>query len=384
MKPRQRQIIKTPKPYLKPKCKTYFIKITSIDGSRRQINLCTSDKKEARIRARREVDLINKQMDGTFSKVVTLDEMIASYFTSKVNLAPSTMIRNKQHMEFFKKFMQMQYSNVKYFNQINHLHIGEFQTYRLESTGNGKMLSPKTVKESLFVLNNMFEWALRSNYIHTNPVKKIVKLKCPRIAQHYFEETEVLLILHFCQSNSKYNYLYAPFLTLATCGFRSGELTNLLWSDIDFERKQIKIHYKILPDGTPWATKTGQNREVKMDDEVYRVLLELKERSASPWVFLNSKGDRQTSYMLWEHLGKMCSKLGLKRGQVHSFRRTFAKMMDLKIKDRVVIQKTLGHSTMTMTDLYCGSRAKDFVDMAHMETTTDFIKKLKDINQMSQ
>lgn len=384
MKPRQKQLVKTLKPFLKPRCKVYFVRITTIEGKRRLINLGTSDKKEARIRAKREIDLLNSQLDGSFSRIVALNEIIDSYFISKVNLAPSSLIRNKQHVEFFKKFMRISYPQVRYFNQINQIHIGEFQTFRLENKGNGKRLSPKTVKESLFVLNNMFEWALRQNYVHTNPVKKIEKVCVPVKDQHVFTETEVLLILNYCQSSPDHEFLYAPFLALAITGMRSGELSNLIWGDIDFNRKQIRVRNKTLPDGREWTTKTKQRREIKMDDELYKVLLNLRERTDSPWVFLNSKGTRQTEYMLWEHLRNICDRLGLQRGQVHSFRRTFACMMDQAVNDRVAIQQTLGHATMTMTDKYCGYRPKEFVDKAHMETTSKFIKKLKAKSQMAQ
>jgi len=52
-------------------------------------------------------------------------------------------------------------------------------------------------------------------------------------------------------------------------------------------------------------------------------------------------------------------------------------MMDKAVNDRVAIQQTLGHATMTMTDKYCGYRPKEYVDKAHLKTTSEFIQKLK-------
>ncbi len=62
---------------------------------------------------------------------------------------------------------------------------------------------------------------------------------------------------------------------------------------------------------------------------------------------------------------------------MHSFRRTFACMMDRAVNGRVAIKQTLGHATMTMPDRYCGYRPKEYVDKAHLKTTEIFIKKLK-------
>jgi len=381
IKPRSRRFIKTPKPFLKPKCRTYFAKVTDIDGQRRQINLGTADKKEARIRAKKEADFINSQLDGTFAKVMPLVEMIGVYFESKVNLAASSIKRNKEHAHFFVCFMRTHYPQIKYFNQVNQVHIAEFQIYRLENIVRGKKVSAKTVKESMYVINNLFEWAIKRNYVHANPVRKVELVKSSTKDQHVFSQNEIIQILNHCKVTNGRQYLYAPYLTLATTGLRSGELSNLVWNDIDFSRRVIKIRTKVLPDGRKWTTKTRQGRELKMDDELFNVLFEISVQSNSEWVFCNTKGNRLTEYMLWSNLRVLCDFLEIKRGQVHSFRRTFACMMDRAVNDRVAIQQTLGHATMTMTDRYCGYRPKEYIDKAHLKTTSEFIQKLKAAKQ---
>ena len=77
-------------------------------------------------------------------------------------------------------------------------------------------------------------------------------------------------------------------------------------------------------------------------------------------------------------------KIKLELASVHSFRRMFACMMDEAVHDRVAIKETLGHATMTMTDRYCGFRQKEFIDKAHLKTTSGFIKELKEVEQMSK
>jgi len=380
MKVRKRHIVKIPKPYRKPGCKCYCIKMTELDGKRREINLGTSDKKEARLRARRESELLNSRLDGSGDGILTIPEMIVRFFQSKNNLAPSTLKRNQEHTVFFMIFMQTKHPEVKYFNQINEGHVDEFQTYRLNETGrNGKEVAPKTVRESIYVLNNIFEWAYRKNYVLGNPVKKIEKIKAYKKEQHRFKDEELIRILSFCKESKKHNYLYAPYLIFATTGFRSGELANLVWDDIDFKQRFIKIRTRTLPDGREWTAKTKQDRKLKMDDEVYRELKKLKKQSQSDWVFINTQGNRQTEQMLWQNLRSLCKKLNINKGQVHSFRRTFAVMMDKAVNDRVAIQQTLGHATITMTDHYCGFRQKEYVDKAHLKTTSQFIKKLKEV-----
>lgn len=233
---RQYRIVKTPKPFLRVGYKCFYIKITGIEGKRRSINLGTADKKEARLRAKREVDLLNSQLNGSFAKIVTTLEMIEAYFQSKTNLADSTRLRNKQHISFFLTFMNTRHAQVKYFSHINQSHIEGFQEYRINETGhNGKKLSPKTVKESLGVLNNMFEWAMKRGYVHSNPVRKIEKIKVLYRDQHVFSDEEIILILDYCKNSKNLKHLYPSYLIFATTGLRSGELSNLVWDDIDFE-----------------------------------------------------------------------------------------------------------------------------------------------------
>jgi len=379
---RQYRTIRTPKPFRRAGCMSWYIKLTGVDGKRKQINLGTADKKEAMLRAKREIDLLNSQLDGSFAKVVTISEIIDSYFQSKNNWAESTRQRNEQHMIYFVRFMSTRHQEVRYFSHINQFHIEEFQEYRFNETSrSGKRLSPKTIRESVGLLNNMFEWALKRNYVHTNPVRKVERVRVVNKEQHIFSDEELILILDYCKNNKRYQHLYAPYLILATTGLRSGELANLVWDDIEFERRVIKVRTKTLPNGREWTTKTKQNRELKMDDEVFDVLLDLRIQSDSSWVFVNTSGNRLSERMLWEHLRSLCDKLNIKKGQVHSFRRTFAVMMDKAVNDRVAIQQTLGHATMTMTDRYCGYRPKEYVDKAHLKTTSEFIQKLKESAQ---
>lgn len=385
MNPRSRRIIKTPRPYLNPRCKCYYIKITGIDGKRKQVNLLTSDKKEARVRAKREVEILNAQLDGTLGKILSMKELVENYFKDKVNLASSTRRRSLNHINFFFQFMLPSYPQIRYFNQINSIHVANFQTHRKEcKKQNGKSVSNKTVKESMYVISSIFEWALKKNYVRDNPVRKIDIIKSIRTNQHVFKDQEVIDILTYCKNSKKHEYLYAPFLVLATTGVRRGELSHLTWDDIDFTRRVIKIRTKILPSGKTWTAKTRENRELKMDNEVFDELFQLKIQSNKEWVFINTQGNRQTGSMLLENLNSRCKQLGIPKGQIHSFRRGFAQMMDKAVHDRVAIQQTLGHSTITMTDLYCGYRPKEYVDKAHLKTTSEFIRKMKEFDQLSK
>ena len=385
MKLRNKKLNKVPQLYTKKDCSNYYVRITTVEGKRKEINLGTSDKKEARIRAKREVGFLNGQIEGTFAMVADLNQIVNEYYSSKVNMQPSSLIRSKQHLKFFILYMKRHHKDVRHLNHVGVHHVSGFQSNRLKNTSTrGGLVSPKTVRESMYVVNNLFEWAIKRNYVMNNPVKKMEIVTAPSFRQHVFSEEALLKILSYCKDSPRYGFLYPAFLTLATTGMRSGELAHLTWDDINFERTSIQIRTKTLPNGQEWTTKSQKNRELKMDNEVHRVLTNLKAKAKGEWVFSNSKGRRQTGYMLWSNLRVICDQLDIPRGQVHSFRRSFACMMDKAVNDRVVIKETLGHATMTMTDRYCGYRPKEYVDKAHLKTTAEFIKKLKEVEKLAK
>lgn len=133
----------------------------------------------------------------------------------------------------------------------------------------------KKIKSSI---NVVFKWAIEEKYIvntNSSPVEGINVLekseKVPKILT--LEEVKMLLSEAKKQGHPWYHIWAFALLT----GMRSGELLALQWSDIDFEKNNIRVsksychHSRAVK-----STKAGYWRNVPISSELHEIIHELK------------------------------------------------------------------------------------------------------------
>lgn len=147
-----------------------------------------------------------------------------------------------------------------------------------------------------------------------------------------------------------------------TSGMRFGELSALLWSDIDFDRGLIHIK-KSQVKGVVGPTKTRQYRTVPLHALVASILRAhqawQKEREVPG---LASEGGYRFSNVLTKPLSRCASRAGIdKHVTAHTMRRTFNNLARQAAGD-IVARAMTGHSTEAMTEHYShvtlGEKAK--------------------------
>jgi integrase len=154
-----------------------------------------------------------------------------------------------------------------------------------------------------------------------------------------------------------------------TTGMRFGELSALLWSDIDFERGLIHIR-KSQVHGVVGPTKTRQYRTVPLHSSVASIL-----RAHETWqkerevpgldkglLFPSNEGGYRFSNVLTKPLSRCASRAGIdKHVTAHTMRRTFNNLARQAAGD-IVARAMTGHSTEAMTEHYShvtlGEKAK--------------------------
>ncbi len=232
-------------------------------------------------------------------------------------------------------------------------------------------------------LHALFDGTVNDEVLLKNPVTQ--KVKC---CQREVEERRVLTSLEQSEflkysQNSMYNNAYA--LVLCT-GLRSGEIGGLKWEDVDFEKKMLHVRRTLLYDkskggfyfGSPKSRKS--KRDVPLTDEAIIILKNQKlfqfklRGKSSNWnmdpeydgLAFTSMNGQPTGHLTYIHnIIRIVTNINSDRRTIsklenvpfeefepmtmHTLRHTFAtRSIESGVKPNV-LQKILGHSSITVT-----------------------------------
>ena len=135
-----------------------------------------------------------------------------------------------------------------------------------------------------------------------------------------------------------------PLVLLALdTGMRRGELFNLKWSDIAFDRKILTVQGK--------TAKSGKTRHIPMTDEAFDILKRWSENPQnSDYVFPSADGGVMDNIKTsWNRLMKDAE---IKNFRFHDCRHTFASRLVMRGVDLNTVRELLGHSSIEMTLRY--------------------------------
>lgn len=148
-----------------------------------------------------------------------------------------------------------------------------------------------------------------------------------------------------CVDNPLYKLFYT---TLFRTGARRGEIIALQCKDLIEEEKSIYIHGSQRNTTTGIkSTKTGTKRYVRLDDDTYNQLLELKHYYKHGYLF---GGDSPcTPTTIDRYFDSAIKKSGVKRIRLHDLRHSHATMLINAGVNIVAVSKRLGHADINQT-----------------------------------
>lgn len=185
--------------------------------------------------------------------------------------------------------------------------------------------------------------------------------------------------------------LYALYALAITTGMRQGELLGLQWDDVDFSnatlslRRQARFLNGVV--SIVERTKNGKDRQIMLSRPALEALQEHRKKikgeidelrsrkvvrekrddpdywrkvadkiEACPQIFCSPQGDLvDAKNFLKRNFYPLLKRSGIPRIRFHDLRHTFATLALSKNVHPVVVQRTLGHSTIALTiDTYSG------------------------------
>lgn len=341
----------------------------------KQIVKCTTWKTDSLLSEKRLISLANKEATNwekrlvlnyeEESKKINQSDITIEDFINRVWLIHQLQDRNiRQTTEVFYEYILkvvLSYFKNKKLKSISNKHIEEYLYYLKNNYKVKRSLSQKTLRHHYSVLNSIFEYALKNNYIQQNPVKKV---ECPKLSKKKVDalskEEAKTFLFEVDKLPLKYKVIYNLLLTT---GLRRGECFGLMWRDVDFINNLLRVERNVT-----YTQKNGVNigdpktesgcRVIPLTSKMLSLLKEYKEEykqniNINKNMFLfYAQGDRtkpQEPTHLTKHLKSFMKKINLPDMSPHDLRHTCGSLLIQGGTDIKTVQDILGHADASTT-----------------------------------
>ena len=203
--------------------------------------------------------------------------------------------------------------------------------------------SPATVNRYMVALGHALTIAANEwEWIHENPMRKISKLPEPRGRVRFLDDEERERLLEACKASTNPQLHTLVVLGLST-GARHGELINLRWSDVDWQRSVITLHdtknkeRRLLP-LVHYALKLMEAHS-KVRNIASDLVFPSPSRPMKPW----------DSRSAWEATLKRAN---IQNFRFHDLRHSCASYLAMNGASLAEIAEVLGHKTLQMVKRY--------------------------------
>lgn len=205
-----------------------------------------------------------------------------------------------------------------------------------------KNRSPATVVRYLAALSHVLTVAANEwGWIEDNPMRKVRKPQEPRGRVRHLTDKERERLLEACM-RSENSYLLTIVVLALSTGMRQGEILNLNWRDVDFERARITLH----------ETKNNERRVVPLRGKALSLLREHSKvrKLKSELLFPGKRHDRPI--FIRAPWASAVREAGLEDFRFHDLRHSAASYLAMNGASLAEIAEVLGHKTLQMVKRY--------------------------------
>ena len=315
-----------------------------LDGKR--FSKSFESRKEAdRFAERKQVEV--RVGKGDQPRTITLAEFSRMYLDLRGDLAPMTKIEHGRTLRFLKEFL----GHRKIVRKVTSLDARRFVAWYREREHRGRTPATATVNKAVRECKRIFREAVECSLIRENPFGD---MRLERVGQrpwHYISPAEYRKLIEVSPSLRWRGTIALGYC----CGLRLGEVINLTWLDVDFEKHQLRVVRKTASKRrAAWTPKDKDMRTVPLPDAAVSVLAELQLSAADgqEYVFVISRGptsgDRVKQSNLWRDFQTIREKAGLPKCSFHDLRKSYCTNLAGAVPLHVV-QELAGHADIRTT-----------------------------------
>ena len=277
-----------------------------------------------------EAELIKIKLDkkdGVLNDKISLDKFIEKHY----ELQPDTSWK-KTRLSHYRRYISP-LIGMKPVVALRQLHIKE-----VISDQEKKGLAPRTVKQTIEILNPAFKSAIANRLIQYNPLDGI-KIKLPKTKKIVTDATKRLTeIYNAIVTEFKDNPFYQALYLFALQGRRKSEILNLKWEDVNLDQ-----NYYILRN-----TKNNEEQKIFLPPRIKNLLLQLN--NSTEYVFTSG---RTNTKMV--NINKVTARLKKRLGDdftLHYLRNVIVSAMAEQGLDAIHLSGALGHNNAHTIDKY--------------------------------
>lgn len=209
-------------------------------------------------------------------------------------------------------------------------------------------LAPSTITNKVQSLLAFTRWLYEEEITASNVGARVKKPKAPFLQKQPFSETELKALLQASRVNLRDHTVIS---LLIDTGIRANELCMLRSKDVLLAQSLLRVH-----------GKGGKDRVVPMSIKSAKVLSKWMSKHQGVFVFPSQQSEHLTPNSLLKIVKRVGDRAGVTDVYCHRFRHSFALSFLRHGGSAIVLQKLLGHSSLTMTTVYVALTTHDLVE----------------------
>lgn len=289
------------------------------------------------------------------TKQITDNDLLSMYLTYvrvEKGLSVNSLDSYKRDILIYLDFLKLNKKNVLKATRR------DIEKFLSERTEHGSKL--RTVARNKVSIGNLYKFLVMENYLTKNPTDNLEVIRLKRTLPEYLtaDEVDELLSVHN-EKTDKGLRDKSIFELMYSSGLRVSEICALKSEDVFFEGKYLRLY-----------GKGNKERIVPINDRALDILKRYVKTSRVVMVkskktnelFLNFRGDKISRVGIWKIVKEAMRKSGIEKNVYpHTLRHSFATHLIQHGADLRSVQRMLGHSDITTTEIYT------HVDSAHLK-----------------